>query len=122
MNRSNLYFNNSSSMILQNNFQCIFNFWLGIVYKNDSRYIVEKDISSDETIICKSTFFVKQITRKNFRNVLISNLCINYFPSKFDQEKLLINTTIDVLVLTETELGDSSPSSFILNATQWHTN
>lgn len=42
---------------------------------------------------------------------MIGTLNKNSFPSKFHQGKLLINATTDVMVLTETKLDNSSPSS-----------
>lgn len=43
-------------MLLQNNFQLILDFWLGIVFENDSIDIVKKASSSDKTNILESTF------------------------------------------------------------------
>ena len=43
-------------MLLQNNFQLILDYWLGIVFENGSIDIVKKASSSDKTNILESTF------------------------------------------------------------------
>ena len=57
---------------------------------------------------------IKHVRLKNVKNVIIGTLNINSLPLKFDQVKLLILGNIDILVLTETKLDESFPTSQFL--------
>ena len=48
---------------------------------------------------------------KNINKLVIGHLNINSLPSKFCQLKLIIEKNIDILVITETKLDSSFPSS-----------
>lgn len=59
---------------------------------------------------------LRQYRIKNLHKVIIATLNVASLPNKFDQLKSTIGNNIDVLVLTETKLDDSFPSSqFILD-------
>ena len=49
--------------------------------------------------------------RKNVNRVIIGNININSLPNKFDQVKEFILKFIDILIITETKLDDSFPTS-----------
>ena len=52
----------------------------------------------------------------NVNKVIIGNININSLPNKFEQLKELVIKHIDVLVITETKLDDSFPTSqFLMN-------
>ena len=48
---------------------------------------------------------------RNYNKVIIGNLNINSISSKFDQLKSIVQGKIDILVLTETKLDESFPTS-----------
>ena len=58
-----------------------------------------------------------QKTSCNYRkNVIIGNISINSISGKFDQLKCLISNHVDILVLTETKLGETfTTSSFLID-------
>ena len=59
---------------------------------------------------------LKRYRIKNLHRVIIATLNVASLPNKFDQLKLTIGNNIDVLVLTETKLDDSFPTSqFVLD-------
>ena len=53
--------------------------------------------------------------RKNSKDkLLIGNLNINSLPNKFDQLKVIIQGKLDILVITETKIDNSFPTSQFL--------
>ena len=71
----------------------------------------------------KSTFFAERlpVTTKNLRlsnvnRVIIGNLNINSLTNKFDQLKEIVLEYIDILVITETKLGNTfSNTQFLVS-------
>ena len=57
---------------------------------------------------------VKNLRLRNVNKVIIGNININSLPNKFEQLKELVIKHIDVLVITETKLDDSFPTSQFL--------
>ena len=51
---------------------------------------------------------------KNANRVIIANLNINSPPNKFDQLKKLVLKYVDILVITQTKLNDTFPTSQFL--------
>ena len=51
---------------------------------------------------------------KNANRVIIANLNINSLPNKFDQLKKLVLKYVDILVITQTKLNDTFPTSQFL--------
>ena len=59
---------------------------------------------------------IKNLRLRNVNKVIIGNININSLPNKFEQLKELVIKHIDVLLLiTETKLDDSFPTSQFLN-------
>ena len=54
---------------------------------------------------------LKNIRLKNTNRVIIGNLNINSFSSKFAQLQEIVLKYVDILILTETKLDDSFPTS-----------
>ena len=55
------------------------------------------------------------VIRKNCKDkLLIGNLNINSLPNKFDQLKVIIQGKLDILVITETKIDNSFPTSQFL--------
>ena len=54
---------------------------------------------------------LREIRRKNINRVVIGHININFLEGKFDALKLLIEDKVDVLVVTETKIDDSYPTS-----------
>ena len=57
---------------------------------------------------------IKNLRLRNVNKVIIGNININSLPNKFEQLKELAIKHIDVLVITETKLDDSFPTSQFL--------
>ena len=59
---------------------------------------------------------LREIRVKNVNRVIIGSLNINSLPPKFEQLKLIIGNSLDVLVILETKLDSSFPSEqFVIN-------
>ena len=54
---------------------------------------------------------LNNIRDKNVNKLVIGNLNINTFAGKFDQFKIIIQGKLDIIVVTETKLDDSYPTS-----------
>ena len=54
---------------------------------------------------------MKDLRVKNYNKVIIGNLNINSICNKFEQLKIFIQGNIDILIVTETKLDDSFPTS-----------
>ena len=72
------------------------------------------DLCEDPSII------LSDIRRKNLNRPIIGHININFLESKFEALKLLIENILDVLVVTETKIDESYPTSPIRN--QWIRN
>ena len=57
---------------------------------------------------------IENLRLTNVDKVIISNLNINSLPNKFDQLREIVLKYVDVLVLTETKLDDTSLTSQFL--------
>ena len=60
---------------------------------------------------CDTPSILNKLKLKIINRLVIGHLDINSLPSKFCQLKLIIEKNIDVLVITETKLDLSFPSS-----------
>ena len=54
---------------------------------------------------------LSEIRRKSFNRPVIGHININFLEGKFDALKLFIEDKLDVLVVTETKIDDSYPTS-----------
>ena len=54
---------------------------------------------------------LRYLRNNNINKIIIASLNINSLANKFDDLKLLIQQNIDILVITETKLDDSLPTS-----------
>ena len=57
---------------------------------------------------------IKNLRHRNVNKVIIGNLNINSLPNKFDQLREIVLKYVDVLVITETKLGDTFQTSQFL--------
>ena len=57
---------------------------------------------------------IKNLRLRNVNKFIIGNINIKSLPNKFEQLKDLVLKHIDVLVITETKLDDSFPTSQFL--------
>ena len=57
---------------------------------------------------------IKNLKLRNVNNIIVENININSPPNKFEQLKELVMKHIDVLVITETKLNNSIPTSQFL--------
>ena len=60
---------------------------------------------------CDTPSILNELRLKNVNKLVIGHLNINSLPNKFDQLKLIIGKNIDILVITETKIDSSFPSS-----------
>ena len=58
--------------------------------------------------------YLSNLRVKNMNRLLIGNLNISSIPNKFDQLKLLVRGKVDSLVITETKLDSTFPTSQFL--------
>ena len=86
----------------------------------DQNEITESDIDQDdftEDNSCNNQAhsLLKEVRIKNINRLIIGTLNINSLASKFEQLKLVMKNTLDVLILQETKLDSSfPPGQFIL--------
>ena len=59
-------------------------------------------------------FEFKKLRTRNPNKIIIGNLNINSLPNKFEQLKDIVMQHIDILVLTETKLDDTFPTTQFL--------
>ena len=59
-------------------------------------------------------FEIKKLRIRNLNNIIIGNLNVNSVPNKFEQLKDIFMQHIDIIVLTETKLGDTFPTAQFL--------
>ena len=73
----------------------------------DSVPVFREDIDSN---------YLKQLRVKNIGNIIIAHQNINSLPNKFDSLVHIIDSSLDILVLTETKLDDTFPENqFLIN-------
>ena len=60
---------------------------------------------------CDTPSILNELRLKNVNKLVIGHLNINSLPNKFDQLKSIIGKNIDILVITETKIDLSFPSS-----------
>ena len=66
-------------------------------------------VSSGSSIRSDCVSKIKTIRTPNVNNVIIGNLNMNSFSSKFDDLKVLMTGMFDILVITKTKLDNTSP-------------
>ena len=59
----------------------------------------------------KDSDFLRILRVKNMNRLIIGNLNINSISNKFDQLKLFAQGKVDILIVTETKLGSTFPTS-----------
>ena len=87
------------------------------VYGNSNLRNCRENKSSDESIknvSSNSLFKIKKLMIKIANRVIIANLNTNSLPSKFDQLKKLVLECVDILVITQSKLDDTFPTSQFL--------
>ena len=57
---------------------------------------------------------LNEIRNNNLNNVIIGLLHVNHFAGKYDDFQLIIPGNIDVMILVETKLDNSYPTSQFL--------
>ena len=75
-----------------------------------------EDVKQTEVVQEESSLSgcLKNYRIRNLNRVILATLNVNSLPNKMDQLKLIIGENVDVLVLTETKLDDSFPTSQFL--------
>ena len=66
--------------------------------------------SNDDTILCQ----LNEIRGNNLNNVIIGLLNVNHLAGKYNDFKLIIPGNIDIMILVETKLDNSYPTSQFL--------
>ena len=62
-------------------------------------------------MIEKDSDFLRMLRVKNVNRIIIGNLNINSISNKFDQLKLFVQGKVDILIVTETKLDSTFPTS-----------
>ena len=62
-------------------------------------------------MIEKESDFLRILRVKNVNRLIIGNLNINSISNKFDQLKLFVQGKVDILIVTETKLDSTFPTS-----------
>ena len=62
-------------------------------------------------MIEKDFGFLRILRVKNVNRLIIGNLNVNYILNKFGQLKLFVQRKVDILIVTETELDSTFPTS-----------
>ena len=82
--------------------------------KQSSKIDCSNDVTSHEKKIELDSNYLSNLRVKNMNRLLIGNLNINSISDKFDQLKLLSRGKVDTLVITETKLDSTFPTSQFL--------
>ena len=72
-----------------------------------SVYIESNVSTDDDTILCQ----LNEIRGNNLNNVIIGLLNVKHFAGKYNDFKLIIPGNIDIMILAETKLDNSYPTS-----------
>ena len=76
--------------------------------------ILNTSITNDANSSTVDLGSLRYLRNNNINKIIIASLNINSLPNKFDDLKLSIQQNIDILVITETKLDDSFPTSQFL--------
>ena len=68
-------------------------------------------ISSDKTHQQNCISKLRNISVNNVNNVIIRTISIDPLRSKFDEFKLVVSEIFDILIITETKLNNTFPTS-----------
>ena len=68
---------------------------------------VDMNVLNSLSVICR----LKEIRVKHLNKILIGHLNINSIRNKFDELVVILNNTIDILVISETKIDDSFPTN-----------
>ena len=68
-------------------------------------------VASNEMVIEKDSDFLRILRVKNVNRLIIGNLNINSISNKFDQLKLFVQGKVDIMIITETKLDSTFPTS-----------
>ena len=79
--------------------------------KHNNSIDYNNNVVSNEKVIEKYSDFLRILRVKNVNRLIIVNLNINYVLNKFGQLKLFVQGTVDILIVTETELDSTFPTS-----------
>ena len=82
--------------------------------KQSSKIDCSNNVTSNEKKIELDSNYLSNLRVKNMNRLLIGNLNINSISNKFDQLKLLLRGKVDILVITETKLDSTFPTSQFL--------
>ena len=69
------------------------------------------NVVSNKKMIEKDSDFLRVLWVKNVNRIIIGNLNINLISNKFDQLKLFVQGKVNILIVTETKLDSSFPTS-----------
>ena len=72
---------------------------------------ISNDTNDNDMNRFEASNTISEIRIKNLNNIIIGHLNVNSLPNKFDSLTSIIKNYIDIIVLTETKLDDSYPTS-----------
>ena len=79
--------------------------------KQNNSIDYNNNVVSNEKVIEKDSDFLRILRGKNVNRLIIGNLNINSISNKFDQLKLFARGKVDILIVTETKLDSTFPTS-----------
>ena len=79
--------------------------------RHDNSIDYNNNVVSNEKVIEKDSDFLQILKVKNVNRLITGNLNINSISNKFDQLKLFVQGKIDILIVTETKLDSTFPTS-----------
>ena len=82
--------------------------------KQSSKIDCSDDVTSNEKKRELDSNYLPNLRVKNMKRLLIGNLNINSISNTFDQLKLFVRGKFDILVITETKLDSTFPTSQFL--------
>ena len=86
-------------------------FYSSVEVKHNNNIDYNNNVVSNEKVIEKDSDFLRILRVKNVNRLIIGNLNINSISNKFDQLKLFVQGKVDILIVTETKLDSTFPTS-----------
>ena len=86
-------------------------FYSSVEVKHNNNIDYNNNVVSNEKVIEKDSDFLRILRVKNVNRLIIRNLNINSISNKFDQLKLFVQGKVDILIVTETKLDSTFPTS-----------
>ena len=98
-----------NTTIGKDNYKQGFDSFVEVKQNNSIDY--NNNVVSNKKVIERDSDFLRILRVKNVNRLIIGNLNINSISNKFDQLKLFAQGKVDILIVTETKLDSTFPTS-----------